>query len=395
MIILAEVVIWFFLSAIILLPLLAIGIPLSVYLTNGWSLRRHEIVSSFRGDAIELYFQTFFPTEYDSLQLNNVAEMDEETATQAQLKQRNDAIEDNQRILTKAFEKHYTACFGRRRFFPPILLLFVVACVLLIFCALTLKPYVEQMLQSGDKPLYSATSFVVVAGFMGGLTWVLQFIISRMQERQLSPPDLCWSSFRLLVSVPIALALSSVATEELAPVVAYLLGAFPMQTLMSMMRRLAVSKLEGLKGEFEEPGKGLVDIQGIDKAQAERFALEGVGTNLQLAYADPVDLTIRTGFSFSFVVDCCSQALASIYFESDIAKLRKFALRGAMEFCTFSLELDNDTDNEEEYKWAVHALPVVAKELGLDHTVFRRTIDEIAYDPYTQFLHNVWQSDWN
>ena len=46
----------------------------------------------------------------------------------------------------------------------------------------------------------------------------------------------------------------------------------------------------------------------------ERYKDEGITTICGLAYADPIDLTIRTNFDFNYVVDCVSQALMWIYF---------------------------------------------------------------------------------
>ena len=123
-----------------------------------------------------------------------------------------------------------------------------------------------------------------------------------------------------------------------------------------------------------------------------------MGTILQLAYSDPVDLTIRTGYSFSYVIDCCSQALAWLRFENNLTKMRKYGIRGAQEIITFVNELNRATEQstevmDEKQKRAEITLTVLATELNLDKTALNRALEEIAFDPYSQFLNDIWQPD--
>src|SRR5438132_986517 len=99
----------------------------------------------------------------------------------------------------------------------------------------------------------------------------------------------------------------------------------------------------------EKDESELEKLQGIDTRTAERFADEGITTIVQFAYADPVELTMRcASFTFSFVVDCSSQALAWIYFGDNLAKLRDCSLRGAQEIANLIEELDNGSDEEKK-----------------------------------------------
>ncbi len=110
---------------------------------------------------------------------------------------------------------------------------------------------------------------------------------------------------------------------------------------------------------------------------------------MELAWADPVDLTIRTNYEFSYVVDCISQALLWIYFEEDTKKLRSLSIRGAQEVRTMIDELEG-TDSEEA-KTAAKTLQAIAKMLGIEQNALRRTLEEVAYDPYTEFFCDVWE----
>jgi hypothetical protein len=242
-----------------------------------------------------------------------------------------------------------------------------------------------------------------MAGFAGGYLYVIRLLNSRWQERTLSPSDLFDCSVRLLISVPVALAFSALLSGPFSKSALYalcfMLGAFPTDTLITFMRRTAASKFN-LEDSFDEAATGLSNLQDIRRNQAEIFSKEGVGTILQLAYSDPVDLTIRTGFSFNYVIDCCSQALAWVRFEDTMSKMRKYGLRGAQEIVTFVYELNRGTEQseevmDEEQKRAESTLGVLATELKLDKTALNRALEEIAFDPFSQFLNDIWQPEWN
>jgi hypothetical protein len=133
-------------------------------------------------------------------------------------------------------------------------------------------------------------------------------------------------------------------------------------------------------------------LQGIDTRVAERLADEGITTVLQLAYADPVELTMRcASFTFSFVVDIISQALAWIYLADNLAKIRISSLRGAQEIASLIDELDGkDAEAKHLARATVNATAAAA---GVAVASFERTLREIAEDPYTQFLRDVWAAE--
>lgn len=127
------------------------------------------------------------------------------------------------------------------------------------------------------------------------------------------------------------------------------------------------SRRLGLSEAGDEGKSELEKLQGITPGLAERFQDEGASTILQLAYADPIDLTIRANLSFNFVIDCVSQAVAWLYFEKKLAVTRRYSLRGAHEIHTCVVELDG--------------------------TVLAKVLRQIAYDPYIEFNHDIWSND--
>ena len=120
-----------------------------------------------------------------------------------------------------------------------------------------------------------------------------------------------------------------------------MLGAFPTGTLFTIARRLASTQL-GVADDPQGQGLELEQLQSISKTNAERFYDEGIATIVQLAYTDPIDLTIRTNFDFTYVVDCFSQALLWIYFTDKSKGLAMYSLRGAQEVSSLMNSLQPD-----------------------------------------------------
>lgn len=372
--------IWAIMIILVLMPVMVLGIPLTIYIKSVLWLRKKEILCCLSGEVLKAYFNTFYPADLNS-----------------------DPPPDS-KALEQKFDQLYSSSFGQTKFVIPTVLLLVTITTIFIFTAQGIKSFLLPFLGSTTTTQpYSSIAIIGFAGFAGGYMWVLLSILKRTQERQLTPFDLYAGCARIILCIPIAFAFVSffkgILQAQALAGIAFLLGAFPMDSLLTFMRRTATSKLK-LEQSFSDQATVLIELQGIERDQAEIFAKEGVSTMLQLAYSDPVDLTIRTGFSFSYTVDCCSQALAWLNFEKDMPKLRRYGLRGAQEICTFVMELTQKTGQskkimDEEQLWAEKTMEVLSIELTLDVIALRHMLDQIAYDPYTQFLYDVWQPDWN
>ena len=335
--------------------------PVMAYLSSGWAARRREILSAFTEGTVQRYLETFFPAELESMA-----------------------------NAERNFRRHYHRRFGRRHFVIPGLCLFAISGFFLVLVSASLRSW---LLGQSDPQLVLPS--VAVAAVAGAYRWVLYDVMRRARARDLSPPDLFWGAFRFAVAVPLGFAFAALFKENVGLFLAFMVGAFPTKELLTMIRRVAAPKLN-LVDYVKEASRELESLQGVGSAEAERYGDEGVGTILQLAYCDPVDMTIRTSFSFSYVVDCCSQALAWIYFEGDMARMKRFGLRGAQEIHNLISDIDEPDPNgprdpQEITRQARAQLQVLARELGLDSSALERAAREIAGDPYVLFLCNVWQ----
>jgi hypothetical protein len=161
---------------------------------------------------------------------------------------------------------------------------------------------------------------------------------------------------------------------------------FPLSTVSTFLRQIANKRLGveigPAKAEFQ-----VAQLSGIDAAIADRIEDADVTTIPQLAWCDPIQLTMRTNLSFAFVVDICSQALAWVYLDNKLEKLSPLGLRGAYEIRVLLDDLQSD--DQADKKCAEAVLPIAATAIGVEPAGLRYAFEQIAYDPYTEFLYEA------
>jgi len=199
-----------------------------------------------------------------------------------------------------------------------------------------------------------------------------------------------------MLSVPFGFATASVLRDDAGVPVAFFLGAFPTQTLFTIARRLAVQKL-GMGDQQSDSGLELQKLQSVSRGVAEAFQDNGIETISALAWADPVDLTIRTNLDFNYVLDCMSQALLWVYFEDRTRDLFRFSLRGSQEVLGLTnamegvtLPFDSNQTLTPAQSQAKATLTNVAVALNMSESALLTTLLQVANDPYTRFINEVW-----
>jgi hypothetical protein len=228
---------------------------------------------------------------------------------------------------------------------------------------------------------------IVISAFFGAYAWILYDHFRRFRTGDFTTHDIYAGVYRFLIAIPLGISVGALLKDEVGTGVAFLLGAFPTTTLMILARRLASQKL-GL-GESGESGTlELEKLQCVGRANAERYQDEGVSTIAELAWADPIDLTVKTNLEFNFVIDSVSQALLWVYFEDRVKKLYPFSLRGAQEVCSFLDDLASR--KEKERAAAEQNLEAAAALMGLEPESFLYTLISVRDDPYAQFLYQIW-----
>jgi hypothetical protein len=330
---------------------LVLLLPALFYLRVTWTMRRRGLLDRFlKKDAIRLYYEQFYPCR---------------------------RLEAN---LEKQFEREFDGTYGRRHYILPFLLLAIISGIGLWVTARSVQAWV------GWSPDAQPLPPIVISAFLGAYAWVLYDQFTRFRTGDFTPYDLYSGIYRFLIAVPLGVSLATLAKNEIGVATAFLLAAFPTTALFKFSRRL-VSKNLNL-GEKEEEGRlELEKLQSMSRSNAERYLDEGIGTIAELAWSNPIDLTVRTNRDLNIVIDSISQALLWIYFE-DVQKLYPLSLRGAQEVCTLFQELDSDDPTIKQA--AEHTLKIAAARMNLDEKACRYTLATVKEDPYAEFLFSIW-----
>ncbi|MDN8616288.1 hypothetical protein [Variovorax ginsengisoli] len=348
-------------GALVLVVTLALMLPMLRYLRSGWGAKRLDIIDGLSGEARLAYFQMFNRT-------NSPANA-------------GDAV--------GAFEDLYKHWFGRRYFLWPGVLFFVVG---FLSVALAVSGGLHRLDFIDGGPLCNLPDNAIYA-LAGAYLWVADDHISRARRLDFSPADVHWATLRFIIAIPMGYAFVGWAGDK-AGFVAFALGAFPLGTLISMIQRGFRKVIGDTDPDKEGAHDSVIRLQGVNSSIAERLANEDITTIPQFAYCDPVRLVMRSNLSFNFVTDCMSQALAWIYFETHLAELRVMGLRGAVEIKYLIDEID-DLDSEDPAARACQAaaaatLQALAVKLDMTTDTVQNALRQIAEDPFTIFLQEVW-----
>lgn len=353
---------WFSGKVAVAIALSALGVallvfPLVRYLRVGWLAKRNDIMSCFGPRACQLYFRMFH---------------------------RDGAVPAEDGAVA-AFEAIYIKWYGRHFFTAPAVLLALVGAVLLaaiIFTGLKAHGFLA------GNPLLDLPK-TALAGATGAYMWVVNDFISRARRLDFSPSDVQWATLRLAIAIPMGYAFASLVQDS-GPFVAFALGAFPLTTLSNLLRRFANKKL-GMDDSAEEGDDALTKLQGVNKTVAERLANEDLTTISQVACCDPVQIAMRSNLSFSSVVDIMNQALAWVYLGEKLNTIRPLGLRGAVEIRHLLADMAATDDSKAGRKaQAQAAFAQVATAIGQSQETLMVVFLEIADDPFTDFLDDVW-----
>jgi len=337
--------------------------PMLVYVRVGWRAKALDIKNSLGPSACLLYFKAFYASAH---------------------------VPEDEADATRLFNALYHDWYGRRFFIVPGIVYFL---TMLLSISLTVFTLVQPASVAGGP--FGVVPNPAIAAMAGAFMWCVNDQISRSRRLDFSPSDLLWSALRMVIAVPLGYAFDALVPAAIAVFLAFALGAFPLTTLQVILRRLAAKYL-GAEDTVEQAGDKIICLQGIDTDIVERLRNEDVTTITQLAYCDPVRLTMRSNLTFTFVIDAMSQALAWLYFDDKLDLLRPIGLRGAIEFRHFVEDLDSTDQSAGQVKLtadALEAFPSVLRALSLepaDGAALRMTMREIAADPYTVFLSEVW-----
>lgn len=328
------------------------------FLCRRWKNKYNFLEGSFNDQSFELYYKLFKPA----------------------IRKPDDV---NYRDL---FHTYFKKGYGRRTFVLP----------LGVFCFVTIigSIAVWQSLISivGGDANAALLPPIALSALMGAYMWVGYDQIVRFRTEDLTIHDVSMWSLRFLVSIPIGYSFSYLAKEPLGIPIAFFCGAFPLKSLQTIMRRMARKYLK-IGDEADQESSELQNLQGIEKKESERLKDEGVSNILQLAYCDPIDLTMKTTFDFLYLIDIKAQAILWIYLGNRLNDdIRRHGLRSAHEAYILMLNLNN-VEYPEIREFAENIIQQVSTKLAIGIESVENMLHEVADDPHTIFLFQIWCND--
>jgi hypothetical protein len=229
-------------------------------------------------------------------------------------------------------------------------------------------------------------SLSALSAIAGAYLFVLADLIQQCRARTLVYSDLFGASLRLLVSVPLGLSVSTLASTALGPFVSFGLGAFPIGALSPLLRRLTVTALKADDPRADDDQT--VAMLGVTQRVSDVLAEENITCAQQLADIDPVVLAVRTGLSFDYVLFLAAQSLVWCFLGKTASILGPLGYADARAIWYLE-NAKGDTERAAVLKSLDdHFVAIATKDApkSIDAVLLGEAFDKIAKDPYTLFL---------
>jgi hypothetical protein len=357
------------------------GYPVYVHVRYGWKIKKDAIFTRFSSEAKVLYLKAYLKMDF--------AETQEAEAA-------------------GAFDALYQDRYGRKRYAAPVFFLLLTILVTMFLLSEAACTWTGVWTGRTEAPLsqlgLGLPLFVIpqiaAAGIGGSYVWVAWDLISRARRLDLAPGDISQLTLRLAASAILAVPISQVFTASLAQPIAFAIGVFPLDSVRALLRRYVLDRIGPSIESDEKPKDTVINLAGIDLPTADKLREADISTIIQLAYTDPVQLCMRTGLNFDYLIDIVSQALAWRYLGDRIERLRFCGLRGAIEIYYLLVGLRNH-HKKKNYALAaaiLESVPALLQEESVPpqerftaKIEFLGACDQIANDPYTLLLIAFWQ----
>ncbi|NHQ84008.1 hypothetical protein HA051_20815 [Chromobacterium vaccinii] len=362
-----------YLSGYVTLLLLATCLaaaPLIRFLVTGWGARYEEFRNRLNNGALAFYLRQFWQPRTDKEPLLKDWPPPADSPEV-------DAAAD--RLFEKIYKEHY----GRGVFITPLLLLEVA----LIFMT-TLYVFAEM-----GRLTLPVNNLIIAASIAGAYLFVVSDMVTAVRRRSLNVADVYWYALRMTLAIPIGAAVGAVDAASAASawqtVTAFAVGAFPMDVLLRLLRRVAARSFGA--SEHDQNSDKLIRLEGVTADIAAGLSAEGVNSIEQLIGTDPVLLSIRTGFAFKFILRLGSQAIVWRHFSDHCSLLAKLGLADVAIIAGLNERLalpDGDPRRQQADKVVANAATSLQAVGGVrpDVDTIRFLFHEIGCQPYTRFL---------
>jgi hypothetical protein len=244
---------------------------------------------------------------------------------------------------------------------------------------------------SGNFPLYSLLDrcpTTLLVGFLGAYLWGHYDLIRRFSVIDLSPTTLYHVWLRMQLSSIIAYLVGTTLKEPFDLIVAFGVGAFPLESLLGFFRSQVRSKLQWTTSNSPSDAPNLHVLQGMTSNIIERLNEENIYSTQHLALANPIRLLMRTNFEWTIILDMIDQAILHNYVGNKIAQVRQVGIRCAMEFSDVRWYLEHR--NVQYRKQGETLLQELAKKLDWNPASVKGLVYTLDEDSQLNFIYDLW-----
>jgi hypothetical protein len=233
-----------------------------------------------------------------------------------------------------------------------------------------------------------------VMALWGAFVWSLYEIWSRRKSGDLTPIEVLDVALRLVIAVPIGYAFSLLVFETVPSLAAFIASAFPLRDLRQWMRSQTLQKLgESARSSATLSSKGYLGevLRGIGDDTIVRLEELNIETYLDLAYADPIRVVVRTGVPIQLVLAWVDQALLAVYAAPHKAKFDEIGMPCALDVYEFYRDHFVSDPGGGNKDWMNDdAVKNLSAKLDIKIENLPQLLRSIADDSQVRFLAAAW-----
>jgi hypothetical protein len=241
----------------------------------------------------------------------------------------------------------------------------------------------------------------------GAYTWSLFELASRARRGNLTPDELFDVSIRYLFALPIGYVGALLSVEPVGPVFAFIAASFPLRDIQRYFRKRTLEQMkieEADTLDSKRAGYLTQVVDGLSPDTVARLEEIGITTFTDLAYADPIRIMVKAGFSLRHIIQWMDHATLAIYALDHKKKLAKSSICCSLDAKEFyethfvKLPENAKTEAREREKPVLltigdcRAVTQLAERTGVPGELLREIFMRIAIDPHVLFLDKMWYS---
>lgn len=226
-----------------------------------------------------------------------------------------------------------------------------------------------------------------VFALTGAYVWSLYELSQRARRRDLTPDELFDVSIRYLFALPIGHLGALLSIDSVDYAFAFVASALPLRDINRFVRKRALEKMnvEDSKAEPTRAGYLTEVVDGLSPDTLARLEEIGIVTFTDLAYADPIRIMLKAGFSLRHIIQWMDHAMLAIYAFDYKKKLAENAICCALDAKEFyKAHFEQPTTHK------CPAIAALAKRMDVPPVLLGEMFARVAVDPQVMFLDKVW-----